>query len=182
MIDGFPDSSSQKNVNLVMMDGFQKQKMAPTIPKKDVQQKISISKSSSSQCVSKLMDDGLQIWDITFVAGIDGFQKQEMVPTTHRTKIRENDHTSVQCLDLYLSKTLIDFKGPQQRCLCLHQFTTFIFCLTKKKKSHCSRCPVRLDEAAGLLSSMAPFASGVGSVGCCTWPISTFSASAFSSP
>ena len=51
------------------------------------------------------------------------------------TKIRENDHIFVQFLDVsILGQTLIDFKGPRQRCLCLHQFTTFIFCLTKKEE------------------------------------------------
>ena len=66
--------------------------------------------------------------------GLMDFKNKKM-PTTHRTRIRENDHTFVQCLDLYLSKTLIDFKGPRQRCLRLHQFTTFIFCL-KEKRNH----------------------------------------------
>ncbi len=58
----------------------------------------------------------------------DGFQKQKVVPTTRKM-------ITLLCnfLDLDLSKTLIDSKGPRQRCLCLHQFTTFIFCLTKKR-------------------------------------------------
>ena len=64
---------------------------------------------------------------------IDWFQRPEMVPTTDATKILENDHTFVQLFDLYLSKTLIDFQGPRQRCMCLHQYTTFIFCLTKQE-------------------------------------------------
>ena len=55
----------------------------------------------------------------------------------------------------YLSRTPIESKGPRRRCLCLHlQLSSFW--LTKTNKSHCSRCPLWLGEAAGLLSSMAP--------------------------
>ena len=60
----------------------------------------------------------------------------KMVPTTHPAKIRENDHTCHLCafclIYTWARHYIIDFKGPQQRCLCLQQFRTFIFCLTEK--------------------------------------------------